>query len=1085
MKKIAIYTLFLISISLLTFAQKDQNESKEKLKTSSFSGLKFRSIGPALMSGRITDFAVNPENIHEFYVTVACGGVWKTKNSGTSWKAIFDNEKSFSIGCVTIDPNNPHTVWVGSGENNSQRSVSWGDGVYKSMDGGSSWKNMGLKKSEHIAKIIVNPQNSDIVYVASQGPLWGPGGDRGLYKTTNGGNSWEAVLTISENTGVTDVVMDPRNPDVLYAASYQRRRHTWTLINGGPEGAIYKTMDGGKSWKKLTNGIPAGDIGRIGLAISPVNPDVIYAIIEAAEEKGGFFKSTNRGESWSRTYKYNTVSAQYYNEIFCDPTDVDKVYVMDTYTSYTEDGGKSFKRLGNKNRHVDDHALWINPDNTNHLLIGGDGGIYETFDHAKTWEYKANLPITQFYRVSVDNSLPFYYVYGGTQDNSTQGGPSQTSSISGIVNSDWFLTKGGDGFKTVIDPVDPNIVYSQSQYGWLVRYNRKTSESTGIKPIEGKDDMPYRWNWDAPLIISPHSHTRLYFAANKVFKSDDRGNTWKTISPDLTRQLNRNELEIMGKVWPIDAVAKNASTSIYGNIVSLAESPLKEGLLYAGTDDGMVNVSQDGGANWKKYKKFPGIPEYAYVSCIVPSLFDENVVFVTFDNHKMADFKPYILKSSDKGRSWINISNNLEEPFVVYSLVQDHVDRNLLFIGTEYGVYFSPNGGKKWIQLKAGLPTIAVRDMVIQQRENDLVLGTFGRSFYILDDYTPLRKISEEKLKSKALIFPVKDALMFIHDRPLGSEKGSQGDAFFIAPNPPFGATFTYYLKEAPKTKKQMRKEIEKDSLKKTEVPYYPSFEELELEQLEKVPYLLFTIFDDSGNVVRRMTESPKAGINRITWDFRYAHQGKAQMNSKNENEGGVLALPGEYSVQLELFQDDQISMLVEPVKFRTKFLHDELISGSDRKELLQFSHDLSELKRVVFAVSDISNELDQNILLVQQALKLVKEPHEKLMKEARRIELDNKQIQKSLKGDQIREANNATVPQSINSRLGTITYELWKSTSKPTQTHYDSYTIAADEFGVVWEQLKKLMEDYRKLEIQLEEMKAPYTPGRMPDWKR
>ncbi len=1082
MKKYIILLALCILLPALTFSQKD--EDKDLMKSSTFSGLKFRSIGPALMSGRITDFAVNPNNIHEYYVAVACGGVWKTQNSGTTWKPIFDSEKSFSIGCVTIDPNNPHTVWVGSGENNSQRSVSWGDGIYKSLDGGQSWTNMGLKKSEHIAKIIVHPNKSNIIYVAAQGPLWGPGGDRGLYKSIDGGTTWDAVLTISENTGVTDVVMDPRNPDILYAASYQRRRHTWTLINGGPEGAIHKSTDGGKNWRKLSKGIPAGDIGRIGLAISPVNPDYLYAIIEAAEDNGGFYKSTDRGESWTKTYKYNTASAQYYNEIFCDPVDADKVYILDTYTSYTEDGGNSFKRLGNKNRHVDDHAFWINPNNTNHILIGGDGGIYETVDFAKSWEYRANLPITQFYRVSVDNTMPFYYVYGGTQDNSTQGGPSQTTSISGITNADWYLTKGGDGFETVIDPIDPDIVYSQSQYGWLVRYNRKSGESIGIKPIEKKNEEPYRWNWDAPLIISPHAHKRLYFAANKLFKSDDKGNTWQIISPDLTRQTDRDKLEIMGKVWPIDAVAKNASTSIYGNIVSLAESPKKEGLLYVGTDDGLINVSLDGGQNWKRYKNFHGVPEFSYVSCITPSLFDENVVFATFDNHKMADFKPYILKSSDKGKSWTNISSNLEEPDVVYTIVQDHKDKNLLFIGTEYGVYFSYNEGKKWIQLKSGLPTIAVRDIAIQQRESDLVLGTFGRSFYILDNYSALRNLNDESFEKPAIIFPIKDALMFVHERPLGSEKGSQGDAFYTAKNPDFGATFTYYLKESPKTKKQVRKEKEKEAIKNGEKPPYPSFEELEAESLEKAAYLLFTIKDASGNIIRRLHANASKGLQRITWDLRYASNGTARLNSKNEQEGGLLTLPGEYSVQLDLVEDGKTTALFEAVKFTSKFLHDAEINAVDRAELLSFTQKISELRRVVSASIEFSNNLDKNSRLAQQALKLVDQPNVALLQKARTIELENKVITKALTGDKIRTERNAPVPQSINGRLGTITWELWKTNDKPTQTHYDSYQAAKEEFDIVYDKMKKLLVQYKALETDLEKLKAPNTPGRLPDWK-
>jgi len=793
-------SVFILSSSIIA---KDKDEDNEKEKSpyisATFNGLKFRLIGPAATSGRVTDFAVNPNNIHEFYVAVACGNVWKTTNSGTTWEPVFDNYGSFSIGCITLDPNNSNVVYIGTGENNSQRSVSWGDGIYRSEDGGKSFKNIGLKTSEHIGKILVDPRDSKVIYVAAQGPLWGPGGQRGLYKSTDYGTKWDSVLYISENTGVNDVVMDPRNPDILYASSYQRRRHVWVLLDGGPEGAIYKSTDAGKTWNKQESGLPKGDLGRIGLAISPVNPDYVFAIIEA-KENGGFYKSTNRGASWEKTNDYKTVSAQYYNEIFCDPKDIDKIYSLDTRTAVSTDGGKIFKPLGNKARHVDDHALWINPDNPDHFLIGGDGGIYETFDGGASWLFKDNLPITQFYRVTVDNSEPFYWVYGGTQDNNSMGAPSQTINEEGIVNADWVPTIGGDGYESQVDPVDPNIVYCEYQYGGVARYDKKSGELISIKPQEGKDEEPFRWNWDTPLLISPHSHTRLYIAANKLFRSDDRGDSWKEISPDLTRQIDRNKLKVMGKIWSVDAVAKNASTSFYGNIVSLTESPLVEGLIYVGTDDGLVQVTEDGGKNWRKIETFPGVPETTYVSCLYASLHDPNTVFATFDNHKQSDYKPYILVSHDRGKSWQSISGDLKESHVVYSIIQDHVKPDLLFCGTEYGVYFTIDGGKKWIQLKGGLPTIAVRDLDIQRRENDLVLATFGRGFYILDNYIPLRELTEKSLNEQDYtLFPVKDALMFVKR---SATFGSVGTSFFKADNPPFGATFTYYIKEAPKTKK-------------------------------------------------------------------------------------------------------------------------------------------------------------------------------------------------------------------------------------------------------------------------------------------
>ncbi|MBT6514580.1 MAG: glycosyl hydrolase, partial [Crocinitomicaceae bacterium] len=521
------FTLIFLFCSV-SFSQKNNkvtSNTSGKLNSATFSGMKFRNIGPAFTSGRVADIAVNSKNPFEYYIAVASGGVWKTNNSGNTYVPIFDNENSYSIGCIALSPSNENIIWIGTGENNNQRSVAYGDGVYKSEDGGKTFKNMGLKKSEHIGKIIIHPKNDKIVYVAAYGPLWSAGGERGVYKTIDGGNTWTKVLSISENTGISDLIMDPRNPEIVYAAAHQRRRHVWTYIDGGLESAIHKSDDGGTTWKKLSNGLPSGQIGRIGLAISPVDPDYVYAIIKASGTTGGFYRSKDRGASWAKMSNYQT-SGNYYQEIVCDPHDKHKIFSMNTWLHHSEDGGKTFKKTGEKHKHVDNHCMWIDPSNTDHWIVGCDGGLYETWDHAKNWHFKPNLPITQFYRVAVDNALPFYNIYGGTQDNNSMGGPSRTLNNAGIINSDWYITNGGDGFESQIDPTNPNIVYAQAQYGWLVRYDKKSGEKIGIQPMPKKGEAPYRWNWDAPLLISPHNHKRLYFCANKVFRSDDRGNTW-------------------------------------------------------------------------------------------------------------------------------------------------------------------------------------------------------------------------------------------------------------------------------------------------------------------------------------------------------------------------------------------------------------------------------------------------------------------------------------------------------------------------------------------------------------------------------
>lgn len=1097
--------LFAILLCSVSFAQQKPVGFDERL----YGGLKYRNIGP-FRGGRSAAVAGVVGQPMTFYFGGTGGGVWKTTNGGITFDPVFDGAASYSVGCLAIDAKNPNVIWVGSGENNSQRSVGFGDGVYRSRDGGKSWENLGLKDSEHIGKIAIDPRDSNVIYVAAQGPLWRSGPERGLYKTTNGGRTWVKILDCGEDTGVNEVHIHPADPNTLIASAYQRRRHVWTLINGGPASAIYKSTDAGATWRKITAGIPGEDKGRIGLAISPANAEIVYAMIELPENKGGIFRSVDRGETWEKRSDYIATSPQYYTELVCDPANADHLYSLDTILMESADGGRNWQPVPETNRHVDHHALWIDPQNAQHLIVGCDGGLYDSFDRGTTWRHAENLPITQFYRVAVDNSKPFYYIYGGTQDNNTLGGPSRTLDQIGVANEHWFNTVGGDGFEPAIDPEDPMIVYSQWQHGGLVRFDRRSGETVDIKPREKPGEPGLRWNWDSPLVISPHNHKRLYFAANAVFRSDDRGDSWTAISGDLTRQIDRNQLTVMGRVQPAEAVAKSNSTSFYGNIVSLHESPLVEGLIYVGTDDGLIQVTETGGKSWRAIDTVPGVPERTYVSCLRASQHDADTVYASFDNHKMGDFKPYVMKSTDRGATWTSIAGDLPEREIVYSIAEDHVTPRLLFVGTEFGVFCSladeKQAGKQpsssiaptttapatsrpnWMKLRSGLPPIPVRDIDIQQRENDLVLATFGRGFYILDDYSALRQLTPAVLEKDASILPIKDALHYVPMNRLGggNGKGWAGASHYAAPNPPFGATITYYVKEKLRTRKELRKEEEQKAAVEGRVAAYPTIDELRAEEREREPQVFLTIRDSHNEVVRRIAASREKGVHRANWDLRLSATTPVNLGSPIGGDSGALVSPGDFTVTLSKIVDGVTTEIAGPETVHVIPLDLATFAAKDREERLAFNKKVGRLQRAVQGAGRAFEEAQARIAHLRQAVLTTPNADPAILTSIDTLQLRMSEMSVALYGDATRDRRNEARPPSISDRVETVAGDLFGTTSAPTKTQVDGFQYAGDAFEQWLNDFRALVEkDLRQIEEKLEQAGAPWTPGRMPTWKR
>lgn len=1055
-----------------TSATADADEKSEPYSATTFRGLEFRQLGPAFYAGRIADVAINPEDDSEWYVAVGSGGVWKTTNAGITFEPVFDDEGVFSTGCVTIDPHNPQRVWVGTGENLGGRHFSWGDGVYLSEDGGANWTNMGLPQSEHVSKIIVHPDDANVVWVASQGPLWSSGGERGVYKSTDGGKTWTKTLGEGEWTGATELHIDPRNPDRLYAATWDRHRTVAAYMGGGPGTALYRSEDGGETWTKLEKGLPKGNLGKTGMVISPQDPDVVYAAIETGAKEGGLWRTEDRGASWEKMSDViaGGTGPHYYQELWASPHHFDRIYFANNYLKYSEDGGKTWEQLEKPGKHVDNHAIAFRADDPDYLLVGTDGGLYETFDHGGEWRHFSNMPLGQFYDIALDDAEPFYNVYGGTQDNSTQGGPVRTDNTTGVRNADWQIVNGGDGHMPATEPGNPDILYAQSQQGYLNRIDLVTGERVSIRPQPAEGEPYERYNWDAPIFVSSHDPKRLLFASQRLWRSDDRGDNWTAISGDLTRDENRLTLPIMGKVQSYDNPWDVYAMSNFNTITTVDESPVDEDRIWVGTDDGLLHTTTDGGETWvkKEVGSISGIPRRAFVNDVKADVEDAMTAYAALDNHKEGEYRPMMIKTTDGGKSWRSINAGLPDTTLTWRIVQDRVEPNLMFAGTEWGVYMSNDRGDNWVALDGGLPTISFRDLKIHPREHDLVGATFGRSLYVLDDISPLRAVSKEALTQKpAMLLPMRDADLYQPRNVLTSGGvGSMGSGHFVAENPEFGAVYTYYLRDDYKSLKEQREEREKVLAKAGKDIPFPGYDALEAERQEVKPTLWIAVRDDDGGLVRRVEAPMKKGLHRIAWGLRYPSVMPVEPtpdpdDTEKPGDGrpsGRWVEPGTYSGTLERLNGDGTwEQLAEPVEFEVKRLRENSLEGRTRDERIAFAEDFEGAMRRLRVLDRDLGELQDD---VAEAKETIYRSRGAKLSEAtatvRQLERGIEELEVMLTGAPSRTKVGEKNDPTVKSRL----YELYRAASMgygPTGTAMTALPLAKSELTKAEKKLASL----------------------------
>lgn len=1072
----------------------DKEKNAKPWSATTFKGLEFRSVGPAFYAGRIADVAINPNKESEWYVAVGSGGVWKTENAGVTFMPVFDDQKKvYSTGTVTIDPHNDQRVWVGTGENSGGRHFAWGDGIYLSEDGGKTWKNKGLKRSEHISDIVIHPDSANVMWVAAQGPLWSKGGERGVYMSTDGGTTWKRTLGNAEWTGGTEIEIDPSNPNRLYAATWDRHRTVAAYMGGGPGSGIHASDDGGRTWKKLTTGLPKGVMGKIGLVMSPQNPDVLYAAIELELRTGGVWRSENRGASWTKMSDMvaGGTGPHYYQELWASPHQFDRIYFANNVLQISEDGGKTWRSGEAPGKHVDNHAVTFKASDPDYFMVGTDGGLYETHDLGKTFRHFP-MPITQFYKIAVDDAEPFYNIYGGTQDNSTQGGPSRTDNTTGGQNGDWTIINGGDGHQPATEPGNPNVVYAQSQQGYLNRIDMTTGEHVVIRPQPAAEEPYERYNWDAPIWVSQHDPKRLYFASQRLWRSDDRGDNWTALSKDLTRDENRLTLPIMGRVQSYDNPWDVYAMSNFNSITSIGESAVDENRLYVGTDDGLIWTSGDGGKEWKKTEvgSISGVPKRAFVNDIRGDLHDANTAYVALDNHKEGDYRPFLYKTTDGGKSWKPIMKGLPDTTLVWRTVQDHVNPNLLFVGTEFGVYFSVDGGGEWLQLEGGLPPIGIRDLKIQQRENDLVAATFGRSIYVLDDYSPLRSITKAMVDQPAAILPMRDADLY-QPRTILTDggKGSIGSGHYTASNPEFGAVITYYLRDEFESAKDARKEREK-ALNKTNMDVaFPGYDALELERLEQAPKLWLTIADAEGNTVRRIEASGKKGLHREAWNLR--HTSMMPIEDKKPSTGGDdddddeaktgpngrWAEPGTYTVTLAKQDGTNWTPLAGPTSFEVKQLREGSLSAKPAKDRITFNQSYESSRAAYAMQTKRLAELQKDMARAKEAVLRAEEKDiTSAMSVLTNLEQDVEQLKVNLNGEASRNKIGEKTDPSVGSRLG----ETRRGSGEifgPTGTSVQNLELITTELVAVEKEIVRL-------ESLLEGVRRMTKTWAMPSWE-